>query len=217
MVKKFLITRPRHDIVTSYLHDFSKEVVKKLKRDSTIHITELEGEKANRIKLEKCLVKESPGLVFLNGHGDIGLVAGHNDEIILDSRNIHLTKNMIIYSLACNSLVDLGTIAVEIGTSAYIGYRDRFMLVRDPSREGTPAKDKNALPFKKVCSVLINSLVSGTPVSRSIELTKGEYRKLIRSYGTSEDDPYGDTPLIRLALAWDLEFLDMQGNPMASF
>ena len=40
---------------------------------------------------------------------------------------------------------------------------------------------------------------------------------MIKSYGTSEDDPYGDTPLIRFALAWDLEFLDMKGNPDAVF
>lgn len=217
MVKKFLITRPKHDIITSYLHDFSKEIVKTIKESSDIHITNLEGTKATRINLENCLTKEEPKLVFLNGHGDRKSVAGHKDEKILDKKNIRLTKGKIIYSLSCDSLTDLGEISIDKGANAYIGYKASFMLVRDPSREGVPNKDKNALPFKRVCTTLINSLVYGTSVGLSIERTKEEYRKLIRSYGTSEDDPYGDTPLIRFALAWNLEFLDMHGDPKATF
>ena len=217
MAKKFLIIRPKHDIITSYLHDFSKEIVKTVKGASDIHVTNLEGTNATRTNLENCLVKEKPKLVFLNGHGDRKRVAGHKDEIILDSKNISLTKNKIIYSLSCDSLTDLGEISIDKGAKVYIGYKASFMLVRDPSREGAPDKDKNALPFKRVCTALINSLVFGIPVGESIERTKEEYRKLIRSYGTSEDDPYGDTPLIRFALAWNLEFLDMCGDPTAVF
>lgn len=217
MVKKFIITRPKHDIMTSYLHDFSKEIIKTVKDTSDIHVTNLEGSKATRINLEKCLSKEKPQLIFLNGHGDRKRVAGHKDEIILDSKNINLTKDKIIYSLSCDSLTDLGEISIANGTSAYVGYKASFMLVRDPSREGVPSKDKNALPFKRVCITLINSLIFGTAIGKSIERTKEEYRKLIKSYGTSEDNPYGDTPLIRFALAWNLEFLDMHGDPNAVF
>jgi len=114
-------------------------------------------------------------------------------------------------------LEDLGEIAVKKGAKAYIGYKARFMIVRDPSRESTPSKDKNALPFKKACFALISSLVYGNKAGDAIERAKEEYRHSIRSYGTSEDDPYGDTPLIRFALAWNLEFLDMHGNPNAYF
>jgi hypothetical protein len=137
--------------------------------------------------------------------------------VILDNENAELTKGKIIYALACDSLAELGETAVEKGAEAYIGYKASFMFIRDPSREGVPNKDRNALPFKRVCAALINSLVFGMNVGKAIEMTKEEYRRLIRSYGTSEDDPYGDTPLIRFALAWDLEFLDMEGNAAASF
>lgn len=65
--------------------------------------------------------------------------------------------------------------------------------------------------------MLIDALVFGIPVQEAIEKTKEEYRHSIRSYGTSEDDPYGDVPLIRFALAWNLEFLDMCGDPTATF
>lgn len=217
MVKKFLITRPTHDLITAYLHDFSKEIVKIVKETKDIHVTDLEGPNAVREKLEKYLIKEEPGLVFLNGHGDRKRVAGHEDEIILDEKNIELGKDKIIYALSCDSLEELGEIAFEKGAKAYIGYKARFMIVRDPSRECSPSKDKNALPFKRACSALINSLVFGSTVSQAIEHTKNEYIHSIKSYCISEDDPYGDVPLIRFALSWNLEFLDMCGDPNASF
>lgn len=217
MVKKFLITRPKHDLITSYLYDFSKDIVKTIKETVDIHVTNLEGLNVTRQNVEICLSKENPKLVFLNGHGDRKRVEGHKYEIVLDNKNAKLTKDKIIYALSCDSLEELGQIAVEEGAKAYIGYKARFMLVRDPSREGNPRKDNNALPFRRACSTLINSLVFGMPIREAIERTKKEYRHSIKSYGTSEDDPYGDVPLIRFALAWNLEFLDMYGDSSAVF
>jgi len=217
MVKRFLITRPNHDIITEYLHDFSKEIVKTLKNTKDIHVTDLEGKKSNRKNVEKSLFKENPKLVFLNGHGNKYEVAGYKEEIILDSNNIELLKDKIVYALSCDSLEELGAKAVEKGAKAYVGYKAKFMMVRDPSRVGTPRKDKNVLPFRRACCAMINSLVFGSSVHDAIERTKNEYRDSIRSYGTSEDDIYGDVPLIRFALAWNLEFLDMDGDPSASF
>lgn len=217
MIKKFLITRPKHDLITNYLHDFSKQIVKITKEIRDIHVTNLEGDKVIRKNIENCLIKENPKLIFLNGHGDKFRVAGHNDEIILDKTNIKLTKDKIVYALSCNSLEELGDIAILEDAAAYIGYKARFMLVRDPLRSSNPSKDKNALPFKRACSTLINSLVFGMTVKKSIERTKEEYLHSIKSYGTSEDDPYGDVPLIRFALAWNLEFLDVCGNPEVVF
>ena len=212
MTKKFLITRPNYDLETSYLHDFSKEIVAKAHGDKNIHITDLENNNANRDKLEKSIAKESPGLVFLNGHGDEESVCGHDYEVILDKNNVGLTKDKIVYALACDSLSELGKTAIEKGAKAYIGYRAKFMCARDPSRSSSPSKDKNALPFKKACFVLIDSLIfSGNTVSEAIELTKASYRDSIKSYSNSEDY-YGDPPLIGFALTWDLVFLDMEGD-----
>ncbi|MDP2749380.1 MAG: C25 family cysteine peptidase [Nanoarchaeota archaeon] len=218
MTKKFLITRPNHDVMTSYLHDFSKETVVRAKASKNVRVAELEGEKAIRKNFESMLSKECPQLVFLNGHGDSNNVTGHRNEVILDAENVNLTEGKIVYALACDSLEELGEKAIKKGATAYIGYNSSFMIVRDPSRESSPSKDKNALPFKKACSVLINSLLfNSLSAGESIEKTKEEYRRQIKSYGTSEDDPYGDVPLIRFALAWNLEFLDMHGDANASF
>ncbi len=217
MAKGILITRPNYDKITSYLHDFCKGVIDRAKAGGGVYIIDLEGNKAIRINLEKSINKDKPSLVFLNGHGNKRQVAGHKEEIILDIDNIHLMKDKIVYALSCDSLEDLGELSIDKGVKAYIGYKARFMLVIDPSWDTNPSKDKNALPFRRGCCALIESLIAGRTVKESIDFTKDEYLHSIRSYGTSEDDPYGDIPLIRFALAWNHEFLDMHGDPEAIF
>ncbi len=59
MTKNFLITRPTHDVITSYLHDFSKEIVKTIKESKDIHITDLEGSNATRTKFRKIINKRN--------------------------------------------------------------------------------------------------------------------------------------------------------------
>src|SRR3989338_92881 len=216
MTKTLLITRPRHDIPVEYLYDFTKDILKKIKTNRDIHVSDLQGDRATRERMEFCLVKENPGLVFCNGHGDKETICGHHNEPILDKQNIHLGKNKIIYALACDCLEELGPYAINKGIKAFIGYGSQFMIIRDKSRTTAPDKDKNALPFKKVCFTLIEALVFGKTVSKAMELTKRAYENLIKSYGTS-DDNYGDIPLIRFALTWNLEFLGMEGDPEAFF
>ena len=215
MAKCFLVTRPNYDAATSYLHHFAKDAITISKRLG-MHVNDLEGRNATRLNLENGMVKENPGLVFLNGHGDKATVWGYKDEVILDAKNISLAKGKIVYSLACDSLAGLGDISISQGIKAYIGYMENFMLVANPTRHASPSKDNNALPFKAACTKLIESLLAGSKAGDAIDITKREYIRLIKSLGTSEDS-YGDVSLVRFALAWNLEFLDMKGNPDASF
>lgn len=217
MTKQFLITRPMHDKETSYLYSFSKAIVRIVKEDKNIHLTELEGEKANRYDFESAMRSSCPTLAYLNGHGDEKVVFGHENNPILDFNNVKLTKDKIICALACSSLVELGQLAIESGAKVYIGYKDEFMWVGDPSKSAVPDKNKNAAPFRKVCHMLINSLVCGEPAGKAIEKTKIEYKKLIKSYGNSEDNPFGDAPAIGLALSWDLICLDLVGDLNTTF
>ena len=216
MAKEFLITRPNHELITSYLHDFSKDLIEIIKATPDIQAITLEGSEANRNDLEGRVARRNPKLLFLNGHGNRKEVAGYKDEIILDEKNIKIAKNKIVYALSCDSLAELGQIAIKNGALAYIGYSAKFMIIRDPSRACNPSKDKNALPFKEACVTLINKLVFGSTVEEAIKSTKQNYKHSIRSYGTSKDD-YGDIPLIRFALAWDYTFLGMEGDPTCSF
>ena len=216
MTKFFLLTRPNYDTATSYLHFFAKEAITIAKKLKGIHVSDIEGNRVTRPNLEKIFARENPKLVFLNGHGDKMAVWGHKDEVILDSKNISLANDKIVYALACDSLAGLGDLAIVQGTQAYIGYQENFMLVADPTRHASPSKDNNALPFKMVCTKLIESLLKGSTAQEAINITKREYIRLIKTLGTSED-VYGDVFLVRMALAWDLEYLDMKGNPDACF
>lgn len=217
MVKQFLITRPQHDKETSYLHSFSKAIVSIVKDKPEIRLNNLEGTTANRRNVEEGLSSQEKTLAFFNGHGNEETVFGHADKPILDGNNVALTKDKIVYALACSSLVMLGEIAVKKGAKAYIGYSEEFMWVGEPSKSAVPDKDKNAAPFRKACHMLIHSLVSGFSVGKSMDKTKQEYKKLIRTYGSSRDDPYGDAPAIGFALAWNLSYLDLVGDSEASF
>lgn len=217
MAKQFLITRPRHDKETSYLYSFSKAIVQIAKEDQTIRVKELADAKANRKDVERALLTDDATLAFFNGHGDEETIYGHEDKPILDENNAQLTKKKVIYALACSSLVKLGELSVQHGAQAYVGYRDEFMWVGDPSTSAVPDKDKNAAPFRRVCHVLIHSLVTGIPVGEAIEKTKTEYKKQIRNYGTSKDDPFGDVAAIGFALSWNLTCLDIVGNPNSKF
>ena len=216
MTKTMIISRPNYDLNTSYLFDFSNEFIKIIKDSKEIHVTDLDAKNATREKFQKHLEKEKPKLIFLNGYGNRNSVFGHNDEIILDEKNISLTKNAIIYAISCDSLEHLGQISIEKGTKAYIGYKARFMVISDPTHHSTPHKDNNALPFKKACTILINGLVSGFTVKEALDETKKEYLHSIKTY-TKKDDPFGDTPMIRFALTWNLLFLGMYGDPNAVF
>ena len=216
MVKKFLITRPWYEVPITYLHEFSKSAIKEAKGRKDLHVIHLEGSDATRSRFEKEAKKMDEGLMFLNGHGTKESVWGHEDEPLLDMSNASIVRKKIIYALACDSLQQLGKYAVSVGAQAYVGYRSSFMIVTDHSRDTSPGKDKNALPFRKACEILMRSLLEGETVKKAIEKTKNEYRHSIKFYGSSEDSQ-GMTPLIRFALAWNLEYLDMEGNPEAAF
>ena len=216
MTKQFLITRPTHDKETAYLYSFSKAIVNIAKEDRNIRLTELSGSKAIRKNLEKQLSTKDSTLAFLNGHGDANTVFGHKDQPILDKSNIQLTKGKIVYALACDSLINLGKMAIKKGAKAYIGYTNEFMWLGEPSKSAVPDKDKNAVPFRKVCHILINSLLKGISVGEVVNKTKLEYKKLIKNYGNSEDD-FGDAPTIGLALSWNLFALNFEGDAFATF
>lgn len=211
--KTILFTRPNHDFQTSYLHFFAGNLIKEIKQIGEHKLIDLDGKKAIRKTFEQSISKKEPRLIILNGHGVYNAIFGYN-EIILDSENIDLLNSKIVYAVACDSAEQLGELAVSKGNAdAYIGYNARFMIVIDPSRTTTPSKDKNVLPFLKSYSSLILSLLAGLTVEQSIENSKTEMRRSIRRYGVSGiRDEYGDAPLIRYALFWNLCFLKGNGN-----
>jgi len=214
MVKKILFTRPCHDLETEYLHCFSEKLIKEIKLIGEYNPINLEDGDATRKNFEKAMRKSNPRLVVLNGHGTKDSICGHDDEVIVDEDNIDLFDSKIVYAIVCDSLNGIGLDATTRGgADAFIGYESEFMIIIDPTHTATPKKDKNSEPFRQVYVKLIIALVSGLSVEESIEKTKELIRKLIREYGTyGIRDKYGDAPLIRMALFWDLYFLNAHGN-----
>ncbi len=150
----------------------------------------------------------------MNGHGSKESVVGYNNEIILDKNNIDILKSKIVYAVSCDTLTGLGELAVNDGkTEVYIGYSSRFMIIIDPTKSAVIQKDKNIEPFKQVYVHMVACLTSGLNIRYSIEKTKELMRSLIREYGVyGIRDKFGDAPLIRLALFWNMFFLDAHGN-----
>lgn len=218
MQKKILLTRPNYDLATAYLHFFSEDLLKEIKLVKEHTPISLEGKNANRELFEKAL-KANPRLLILNGHGTKRSIYGHQNEVILDESNIKILDSKLIYAVVCDSLDALGDIAVKIGNAeAYIGYGANFVVVIDPTKTATISKDKNIVPFKQVYIMMISALISGLSVNESVEKTKELMRQNIREYGVyGIRDRFGDAPLIRWGLYWDLFFLNYHGNPEATF
>jgi len=125
-MNKCLITRPNHDKVTSYLFEWTKEILKT--NQNNIQFFNLGGNNANREKVESYLKKQAPSLVLFNGHGDDNFICGFKDEILIEAgKNEGLLKGKVVYALACSSAKKLGPIAVEKGAEVFIGYKNPFV------------------------------------------------------------------------------------------
>jgi len=214
MKKHILITRPLHDIPTSYLHFISGELKQEINSVGEYTVVDLERENAVREKFEKAIDSMNPRLIILHGHGTYDSIAGQNYEIILDKENVAKLESKIIYAVVCDSSQELGDFAIEKGKAeAYIGYEANYMVVIDPERSTTPQKDKNFLPFKQAYTTFVLSLLSGFKIFECMERTKRQIRDLIREYGVRGiKDKYGDASLIRFALYWNLFFFKAHGK-----
>lgn len=80
-----LITRPRHDKATNYLFYWSQLVVDLVKRKS-LRLLDLKAEKANKRLLYQYCRKFKPALFFLNGHGSVDLIFGHENQVLISSK-----------------------------------------------------------------------------------------------------------------------------------
>ena len=217
--KIILITRPRHDKNTNYLYYFAGNLISAVQFVNEHTIIDLAGEKAKRNIFESAVKKTRPRLIILNGHGSKEEIYGHKDEVILDEDNIEILNSSIVYAVACDSAYHLGPVAVDKGKAdAYIGYESHFMIIIDETKTATLVKDKNIKPFEQVYARVFFQLIAGRNIKETIDDTKEFIKKLITEYGVyGVRDKFGDAPLIRFALYWDLYFLQMHGSEDAVF
>jgi len=212
MEKTLLTTRPKHDSTVRYLFYWSKEIIK-LAEEKGIKVWNLEGERANRKEVESIIKKRKPSLIFLNGHGNDGAVAGHNDEILVEAGdNGDILNSKIVYALSCKSGKELGPESIKKGATAYIGYDDDFIFIADPNKVADPLSDETAGLFLEASNQVMKSLLKGHTAkdchNKSREIFARNAAKV--AYGNSKDY------LLSTYLLWDAEHQVCLGNQNAT-
>jgi hypothetical protein len=214
-MSRFLITRPRHDPIVTYLFHWNEEIIK-LAESNNIPFSDFRDEKANRRNVEQFLEIQNPRLVVFNGHGNAETICGHNDEpIIKKNDNEKLLESKIVYAIACDAARELGENAVKSGCAAFVGYENVFGFAVDSTRIATPQKDKIAEPFKQFSNTIVKNLLEGHTSGESVEKAKRVASELIVRYSISTVEP--GYAAIRFWLFWDRLFLKIIGNQTAKF
>jgi len=199
---KCLITRPNHDKVTEYLFAWSNEILES-EELKNISFLDLQGENANKKKVESYLSKQSPEVVLFNGHGSPTKICGFKDEVLIENNiNDSLLKDKIVYALSCSSASVLGQNAIKKGAKSFIGYKRSFILCTDRTREATPLKDTIAYSFLEPSNRLSISILKGNSAEEATRKSKEEFKKEISKYASTKSMPGADR--VASALLWNM-------------
>lgn len=210
---KCLITRPNHDKVTSYLFQWSKEILNS-EYPTEIQFLDLREEDANKNKVESYLKKQSPRIVLFNGHGDDNTICGFKDEPLIEiNKNDDLLKDKIVYALSCSSARKLGESSIKKGADAFVGYRNSFMLFTDADSEATPLRDNIAASFLNPSNKLSISLLKGSTTEEASNKSKEGFKKEIKKFLSSKAIDGSDR--IASALFWNMSNQAVIGNKEA--
>lgn len=194
MKPSVLVTMPNYDRMTRYLTVWAQRFID----DATRHgntIYTLKEEHVTRKEFESYVSKQQPEVIFINGHGAEDRIAGHDNEIILDTLNAHVLKDIMVYALSCQSATTLGVHAVSHGRAkGYIGYVEDFIVVSQPSKTTHPEEDSTAALFLEPSNVIITALSKGYSAQVAAEKGKEAYtRSIIKALNSdvqSDDDKY---------------------------
>lgn len=166
-LKSILITRPNHDLITTYLYYWSQPIIETA-INKNIQIFDLSGKKANRNLLTSYIKKHNPIFIHFNGHGNDCLIAGYDNEILIEiNKNDKLLAQKIIYALSCNSAKVLGYSCVKNGALAFIGYKRKYILAYDVKSYTRPLKDKLAKLFLEPSNLITISILKGNTVGNA--------------------------------------------------
>lgn len=157
-----------------------------------IPVFDLEGDKARRSTFLSFMKSKSPGLVFLNGHGNDICVTGHNDESVLDEAvDMSVFSNSILYARSCDSAKVLGNILVQCGALAYIGYTRKFIVGTIRSKTTKPLEDQLAKLFLEPSNLIPTTILKGHTTGEADKRSKQEmvknFQKMISSEGSFEE------------------------------
>jgi len=204
MKPSLLATCPNFDRVTRYLSTWAGDILSYCEQHG--HITYvLPDKKATRSNLEGYIKKNSPKIIFLNGHGSNSQVAGHDNEIILDNKNIGIVASANVYALACSSAAKLGPLAMKNSADGYIGYNKEFILSSNSSKTARGGRDDTAKLFLDPSNVIVQSLCKGNSADIAAEQGRIAFRNSIKEAMNS--DVQSDDHKLISYLLWDMDCL----------
>ncbi len=176
---KILITRPNHDETTNYLYFWTSSVIKEItKKNMTVY--DLSSEKATQKNLVNYL-KHDPDFVFLNGHGSVNLIAGYENEVLVDTNNTFLlSKTKIVYARACQAGKVLGQHLIKTGVKAFIGYTSSFVFLRIKRFLTHPCDDFLARLFLEPSNLIATTIAKGHSANEANNRSLNAMRKNLR-------------------------------------
>lgn len=186
--KTFLITRPRHDLITTYFHHWSKKLID-LAGKKGANVIDLQHKKVNKRELTGRLAKTRPHLIILNGHGNPLEVTGHDNTELITPVNAHVLKDAIVYARSCDSAMALGQIAVSQGARAYIGYLQPFYTAFNLDKTTHPLSDELAALFLEPSNHVAVSLMKGHSAGDSSKRSKNLSQKKVQQLTSSQASP----------------------------
>lgn len=189
MTKAILITRPDHDLITTYFFHWSEVVIKEAARKD-FKVLDLRGNKANSDMFSSYIVKHEPILVVLNGHGNADTITGYENEPLIEAnKNENQLTKKIVYARSCDAAENLGQLCIKNGTLAFIGYTKKFTIGYTPSKTSTPLNDPVAKLFIEPSNLVPVSLLKGNTVGeayrKSQEAMLRNFRFMLSTRATS--------------------------------
>lgn len=168
--RAILITRPNHDLITTYLFHWSNYVIKEAERKS-IKVLDLRKNKANSKMFSSYIIKHKPLLVFFNGHGSRNTITGYDNQSLIEAnKNEEILAEKIVYARSCDAADNVGQLCIRNGTLTFIGYTRKFAIGYSPSKITTPLSDPVAKLFIEPSNLIPISLLKGNT-------TNDAYRK----------------------------------------
>lgn len=191
MSKTVLVTRPNHDITTTYFYLWSEEVLKLASK--SYKVLNLHGRKANRKAFESYAKKHKPDFFFFNGHGSDEIVTGYNDEpLLISGKNDDLCLESIIYIRSCSAAKTLGVSLIQQSVKACIGYNTKFGFMRLIEKERDPLSNPLVKLYLEPSNIVATTLLKGHTSLDAHLRGLGEMKKNLRKLLSSEN-PFTDS------------------------
>jgi len=149
-------------------------------------------------------MRDAPA-IFYFGHGSEDAWITQDSSIRLaDSENIGSARGSLVIAMACFSLTQLGTDAIERGVRTYIGCSKRLATIR-ASRE-----------FAVAGASAVSVLCSGGNASQFVEAMQGRFSLLNEYYRNGAGRRLPNSTIHWVAAARNSKCIDFKGDPTAT-